>query len=103
MREDGLILTNKHVIQDTRSDYTVILSDGREFEVEVIATDPLNDIAIIKIDAPGESFPVPEIVEETSDVRIGSFSIAIGNALAEFQNSVSLGIVSGKNRSIEAE
>lgn len=103
IREDGLILTNKHVIQDTRSDYTVILSDGREFEVEVIATDPLNDIAIIKIDAPWERFPVPSIVEETSDVRIWSFSIAIWNALAEFQNSVSLGIVSGKNRSIEAE
>jgi len=103
VREDWLILTNKHVVQDTRSDYTVILSDGREYEAEVIASDPLNDIAVIKISAESETFPVPSIVEQTDEVRIWSFSIAIWNALAEFQNSVSLGIVSGKNRSIEAE
>lgn len=69
----------------------------------MIASDPLNDIAIIRINAPEESFPIPKIIKESTDVEIGSFSIAIGNALAEFQNSVSLGIVSGKNRSIEAQ
>ncbi len=103
IREDWLILTNKHVVQDTRSDYIVILSDGREFDAELIASDPLNDIAVIKINASEETFPVPSIVEQTDDIKIWSFSIAIWNALAEFQNSVSLGIVSGKNRSIEAE
>ncbi|MCH8518374.1 trypsin-like peptidase domain-containing protein [Candidatus Gracilibacteria bacterium] len=102
IREDGLILTNKHVVQDSRSDYTVILADGREFETEVIALDPLNDLAVIRIQGGNESFPVPKIIHQGDDISIGSFAIAIGNALAEFQNSVSLGIVSGKDRSIEA-
>ena len=103
IHEDWLILTNKHVIQDPRSDYMVILSDGREFATEIVALDPLNDLAVIKIHGWNETFPVPHIVTESEDVAIGSFAIAIGNALAEFQNSVSLGIVSGKNRSIEAQ
>ena len=103
IREDWLILTNRHVVQDNRSDYTVILSDGREFEAEVIALDPLNDLAVVKIKANWESFPVPNIVTSQEATRIWSFTIAIGNALAEFQNSVSLWIISGKNRTINAQ
>ena len=103
IREDGLILTNRHVVQDNRSDYTVILADGREFETEVIALDPLNDLAVIKIDWDWERFEVPRVINSQKDAHIGSFAIAIGNALAEFQNSVSLGIVSGKNRTINAQ
>ena len=103
IREDGLILTNRHVVQDTRSEYTVILSDGREFETEVVALDPLNDLAVIRIDGNWERFQVPHIIDSQDKTRIWSFAIAIGNALAEFQNSVSLGIVSGKNRTINAQ
>ncbi len=100
VRDDGTIITNKHVISDTDAEYTVITSDGNEYDASVVATDPLSDIAIIKIDQDTPT-PVLDFVESTTDIQVWQFAIAIWNALAEFQNSVSLGIVSGKERSIE--
>ena len=100
VRDNGTIITNKHVISDTDAEYTVITSDGSEYDASVVATDPLSDIAIIKIDRDTPT-PILDFVESTTDVQVWQFAIAIWNALAEFQNSVSLGIVSGKERSIE--
>jgi len=102
INKDGTILTNKHVVSDPNAEYTVLLSDGKEYDATVLASDPVNDLAIIKINDPRLDFPTLEIIESTDEVEIGSFSIAVWNALAEFQNSVSLWIISWKNRSIEA-
>jgi serine protease Do len=105
VRKDGTILTNKHVVSDPNAEYTIILSDGTEYRAKVLGLDPVNDLAVIQIDAnekKEEFIPLP-IIADTQEVQIGQFVIAVGNALAEFQNSVALGIVSGKDRSIEAE
>lgn len=94
------IITNKHVVEDTQATYSVVLSDGESYDARVLALDPVNDLAIIKIDK--DTIPLT-IIWKDSDVKIGQFVIANGNALSEFQNSVSFGVVSGKNRIIEAQ
>ena len=102
IKKDGTILTNKHVVSDPNADYTVILSDGTEYDTEVLARDPITDLAVIKILDETKDFPVLPLISTTDEVKVGSFSLAVWNALAEFQNSVSLGIISGKDRTIEA-
>lgn len=97
---DGLIVTNKHVVADEQAEYTVILGkDKKEYGATVLARDPSNDIAVIKID--GKDFPVP-VFGDSDTVRVGETIIAIGNPLGEFENSVSRGIVSGLKRSLDA-
>lgn len=100
VKEDGTIITNKHVISDSDAVYTIITSSGEEYDAEVIALDPLNDIAVLKINW-DHQFQTIQPINSTENIQLGQFAIAIGNALAEFQNSVSLGIISGKERSIE--
>lgn len=97
--EDGLIVTNKHVVSDADADYTVFTNKGEKYEAEVLDRDPLQDIAILKINASG--LPVIEL-EEKEELKIGQTVIAIGNVLGEFRNSVSVGVVSGLKRDITA-
>ena len=96
----GLILTNKHVIMDSKAEYTVILNDGRKFPAEVLTRDPINDVAIIKIPVTG--LPAVKLGDAT-ELELGTEVVAIGNALGIFKNTVSLGIVSGLSRSISAQ
>lgn len=97
--EDGYIVTNKHVVSDEEAEYTVFLNDGGEHSAGVIARDPINDIAVLKIDAKD----LPYLKFANSDkLRVGQSVIAIGNPLLEFTNSVSVGVVSGLGRSIVA-
>ena len=91
------------MIYDTQALYTIITNEGKEYDAEVVATDPINDLAVIKvIGEDTATFPPLTFIDSSEDIKLGSFAIAIGNALAEFQNSISLGIISGKGRSIEA-
>lgn len=96
---DGLIVTNKHVVADEQAEYTVITQNGTEYAAKVLARDPSNDIAVIKID--GQNFPALTL-GDSDRIRVGETIIAIGNPLGEFENSVSRGIVSGLKRSLEA-
>lgn len=96
---DGLIVTNKHVVADEQAEYTVISGEGTEYQAKVLARDPSNDIALIKIE--GSDFPVLPL-GDSDRIRVGETIIAIGNPLGEFENSVSRGIVSGLKRSLEA-
>ena len=97
--EGCLILTNKHVVADKEASYTVLTNEGEKFEAQVLARDPVNDIAILKVEEPG----LPGLKLGDSDkIQIGQTVIAIGNALGEFRNTVSLGVVSGLKRSITA-
>jgi serine protease Do len=96
---DGLIVTNKHVVSDTIADYTVITNDGKEHKASVLAQDPVNDIAVIKID--GNDYPTLNLGDSDA-LKIGQTVIAIGNSLGEFTNTVSRGIVSGLKRNVTA-
>lgn len=96
---DGYVVTNKHVVSDDTAEYTVILSDEQEYSARVLARDPNNDIAVLKIE--GTDFPALELGDSGS-LRVGQTAIAIGNPLGEFANSVSRGIISGLGRSVEA-
>lgn len=96
---DGMIVTNKHVVSDEGADYTVITNDNKEYPAKVLALDPNQDIAILKID--GQNFPILELGSSDS-LKIGQTVIAIGNSLGEFSNTVSRGIISGLKRNITA-
>ena len=97
---DGIVLTNKHVVDDVRAEYTVILNDGRRFTAAILTRDPVNDVALLKIEA--KRLPFLKL-GDTQDLELGQGVIAIGNALGMFKNTVSLGIVSGLSRSITAQ
>lgn len=96
---DGYILTNKHVVSDEQADYTVLLASGKQQVAKVIYKDLQNDVAIIKID--GSKYPVVGL-GDSNKLQLGQTIIAIGNALGEYNNSVSVGIISGLNRNIQA-
>jgi S1-C subfamily serine protease len=96
---DGMIVTNRHVVSDEEADYTVFTNDGEKHTATVMARDPANDIAVLKIDA--KDVPYLEF-GESDKLQVGQTTIAIGNALSEFRNTVSVGVVSGLSRSIVA-
>ena len=109
--EDGMILTNKHVVVDKDAEYSIITNDGKKYAVKVLARDPFQDLAIIKIEqenvATGSNvvFPAFPVLKlgDSSDLQIGQTVVAIGNALGEFRNTVSVGVISGLGRTITAE
>ena len=96
---DGLILTNKHVAGDSSASYTVFTNDGKKYDAKVLAKDPLQDLAVIKISASG--LPTVELGDSDA-LELGQTAIAIGNALGEFRNTVSVGVISGLSRSVTA-
>ena len=97
---DGYILTNKHVVEGANK-VNVILDDGTTYEnVKIVGVDPANDVAFIKVD--GVSNLPAVTLGDSKTMNIGQQVIAIGNALGQFQNTVTEGIVSGLNRSITA-
>ncbi len=96
---DGLVLTNKHVVSDSRAQYTVVTNDGKQYEAKVVAQDPSNDLAVVKVEianAPHLSFA------DSENLELGQHVVAIGNSLGQFQNTVTTGVVSGLSRSIVA-
>lgn len=98
--KDGLIVTNKHVVSDQEAEYTVMTNDEKRHAAKVMAIDPVNDIAILKIEA-GSDLPILELAD-SSNLKIGQTVIAIGNSLGEFRNTVSKGIISGLKRNVTA-
>ncbi|HUD18929.1 MAG TPA: trypsin-like peptidase domain-containing protein [Patescibacteria group bacterium] len=96
---DGLIVTNKHVVADTLGKYRIITKDNKTYDVTKIYRDPVNDLAILKINASG--LPVVEM-GDSSKIQVGQLAIAIGTALGEFRNTVTTGVVSGIGRGITA-
>ena len=100
--EDGMILTNKHVVSDEKAEYTVFTNDGKKFLAKVLARDQVQDIAIIQV-VQGENIKFPTVqLGDSENLQIGQSVIAIGNALGEFKNTVSVGVVSGLGRTITA-
>jgi len=96
---NGLIVTNKHVASSDTATYSVITNDGKSYDAKVVARDPLADLAVLKISA--KNLPVVEL-GDSDKLELGQKVIAIGNALGEYQNSVTTGVVSGIGRTITA-
>lgn len=99
LTSDGYILTNNHVLPTDGSTIRVTLASGKQYTAKVKATNVTKDLALLKINASG----LPTVtLGDSSQEQIGAGVIAIGNALGQFQNSVVHGIISGKNRSVQA-
>ena len=98
--ENGYILTNKHVVEGS-SDISVVTNDGNSYDnVEIIMTDPLSDIAILKI-SNAKGLKAAELGDSKA-LNIGQQVIAIGNALGEYDGTVTSGIISGVGRTVNA-
>lgn len=97
--DKGIIVTNRHVVSDSGSRYTVVTKDGQKFEVRKIYRDPILDLAIVQIDA--QNLPALEL-GDSSKLKVGQIVIAIGNALGRFTNTVTTGVVSGLGRRVVA-
>ncbi len=106
INKDGLIITNRHVVPAGTTSVSITLSDGTELtDVEVIgrttANDPL-DVAFLKIKDLKDKTLTPAVIGDSSKVQVGDKVVAIGNALGQFQNTVTSGIISGFGRNLEA-
>jgi serine protease Do len=96
---DGLVLTSCHVVADTTADYTVIIEPTKKYSAKVLSRNPINDIAVLKIEAKN----LPYLKMTNSDkIEIGQEVVAVGNALGEFTDTLSAGIISGLSRYITA-
>lgn len=101
---DGLVVTNKHVVEDDEAEYIVIMDDGTQLDAEVLDKDPLNDIALLQIVGDDERLgDLPTVEFADSDViSVGDPVLAIGNALGEYSNTTTVGIISATGREIIA-
>jgi len=104
--QSGIIITNKHVISDRDANYTVILNNWEEFDAKIIAIKKDNDLAFLQVLSAEDSNSVnrnfiPLKFDNKKNLQLWQFSIAIWNALAEFKNSVSLGVISWLDRKIK--
>jgi serine protease Do len=106
LTSDGLIMTNRHVVPSGTTSVSVTLSDGTVYDnVKVVGrtndTDTL-DVAFLQIkDTKGKTF-APATIGDSSKMKVGDPVVAIGNALGQFQNTVTSGIISGYGRSVQA-
>lgn len=99
--KDGYILTNRHVIPDTATKVQVVLSDGTTYDdVQVVGRDSLNDLAFLKISGVDDLSPAK--LGDSGDMQVGARVIAIGNALGQYQTSVTSGIISAVGRPLTA-
>lgn len=106
LTKDGLIVTNRHVVPSGTTHVSVTLSDGTQLnDVEVVGRTGQNDsldIAFLKIkDAKGKKL-VPAHLGDSAKVQVGDGVVAIGNALGQFQNTITSGIISGFGRQVQA-
>ncbi len=96
--DKGIIITNKHVVSDTDTTYSVVTKDGQKYEVKRIYRDPTIDLAIVQVDASLKALDLGD----SSKLKVGQLAIAIGNALGRFTNTVTTGVVSGLGRRVVA-
>ncbi len=100
--QQGYIVTNNHVIEDPRTadvgaSFDVVFFDDKKVAAKLVGRDPLTDIAVLQVQAPALKAAV---LANSDQVPIGSVAVAIGSPLGEFQNTVTVGVVSAKGRRI---
>lgn len=96
---DGYVFTSNHVVSDTTADYTVIVDPRHKYPAKILSRNPINDTAVLKIE--GKGFPYLEMTD-SNKIELGEEVLAVGNALGEFTDTLSTGIVSGLSRFITA-
>jgi len=99
--EDGYVFTSNHVVSDTTAEYTVIVDPKHKYPAKVLSRNPINDTAVLKITDHDKKFPYLDMAN-SNDIQLGEEVVAIGNALGEFTDTLSAGIVSGLSRFITA-
>lgn len=97
--DNGIIVTNKHVVDDPGIKYNVVTKDGKKYEIRKIYRDPVLDLAIVQVE--GGDLKALEL-GDSSKLKVGQTAIAIGNALGRFTNTVTTGVVSGLGRRVVA-
>ncbi len=95
--KNGLIITNQHVVANN-ADYKVITKSGKEYDVQKIIVDNVNDIALLKVNA---TDLVPLNLGDSDNLEVGQLAVAIGTPLGEYTGTVTSGIISGLNRTVE--
>jgi serine protease Do len=102
IHEDGLVLTNEHVVRGA-SEVIVTLADGRDFPGQVVGTDDVNDLALVRLTTEGATLPVAPL-GRSDDLLIGEWVVAIGNPfgqlLSNTEPTVTAGVISGLGRNI---
>jgi S1-C subfamily serine protease len=98
--KDGYVMTSNHVVSDTTADYTVIVDPKHKYPAKVLSRNPINDTAVIKI-VGNADFPFLDMAD-SNKIELGEEVVAVGNALGEFTDTLSAGIVSGLSRFITA-
>ncbi|MFA6414862.1 MAG: trypsin-like peptidase domain-containing protein [Candidatus Paceibacterota bacterium] len=98
VRSSGYIITNKHVVPDANATYTVLLASGKQKSGTVVWRSPTQDLAIVKIEGSGYS----SVPLDSSSPQLAQSVFAVGNALGQYSNSVSVGVISGLDRTITA-
>ena len=96
LTEDGYILTNYHVVENSNS-ITVAMYNGDTYDATLIGYDESNDVAVLKIDAQGLS---PVVLGDSDNLNVGDSVVAIGNPLGELTFSLTAGLVSAKDREV---
>jgi serine protease Do len=103
--EDGLLVTNEHVVCDSinPSNVTIVTSENKTYSVQSIASDPFQDIAILKVDTKGDKISPLKFANSNSNLEPGQDVIAVGNPLGVNPGSVTRGIISGLGRNVSAQ
>lgn len=96
--KEGYILTNEHVVHNAK-EIKVLLPDGREFDGQLVGSDPRSDLAVVKVDA--EKLPVATL-GNSDQLKPGQFCIAIGNPFG-LQSTITFGVISALGRDIRAQ
>ena len=93
--KDGTILTNRHIVEDAALEYVAITSDGKTYLASVISRSSSQDVAVLKVEGNNFDF-IP--LGDSKNINVGQTAIALGSDSGEFQNTVSVGVVSGLNK-----
>ncbi|MFA6494955.1 MAG: trypsin-like peptidase domain-containing protein [Candidatus Paceibacterota bacterium] len=98
--QNGIVVTNIHVIDSRQQEYTVTTADQTVYNATLVSTDAVHDIAFLQIENPKKITALP--LGDSIDLKLGQSVLAIGNVLGLFQNTVSSGIISGLLRNVNA-
>ncbi len=96
---NGYIVTNRHVVDTANATYEITTTSGKKYVATLVAKDPVYDLAVLKVQ--GNSFPAA-VLGDSNELALGQSVVAIGFALGKFENSISVGVISGLSRSIVA-
>lgn len=97
--DNGYVVTNHHVIEGAVA-VTVIMNDGTEYEAQIVGSDSVNDIGVLKLEAEGLPYVA---IGSSDDVIVGDQVVAVGNALGELASTMTVGYISGKDRDVSTD